>query len=61
MSTSTSTTTPTAEVKAIFKEFCKINKEKYGDNWKEILAKEMADKTMRELPPAFLTMLGEKK
>lgn len=61
MSTSTSTTTPTAEVKAILKEFCKINKEKYGDNWKEILAKEMAEKTMREFPAYLAKQLGEKK
>lgn len=34
--------TPSPEVKAILKTWVALQKEKYGENWKEILAKEMA-------------------
>ena len=33
------------EVKAIIREFCRIQREKYGPDWKKILAKEMAGKS----------------
>lgn len=36
---------PSPEVKAIIGEFCRIQREKYGPNWKRILAEEMAAKT----------------
>jgi len=39
------TVTPSPELKALIKEFCQIQREKYGPDWKAILAKEMADKS----------------
>jgi len=33
------------EVKKILGEFCRIQREKYGSDWKAILAKEMVDKS----------------
>jgi hypothetical protein len=36
---------PSPEVKKIIGEFCRIQREKYGEDWKKILAKEMAAKT----------------
>lgn len=36
---------PSPEVKEILKEFVKKQKAKYGDDWKEILSKEMAEQT----------------
>ncbi len=36
---------PSPEVRAILKEFCKKQEEKYGPDWKKILAAEMAEKT----------------
>lgn len=42
---------PSPEVKDIIKEWCRLNEVKYGPEWKKILAKEMAEKTMKELGP----------
>ena len=39
------TVTPSPELKALLAEFCRIQREKYGPDWKAVLAKEMADKT----------------
>jgi len=36
---------PSPEVRAILKQFCDIQREKYGPDWKRILAKEMTEKT----------------
>jgi hypothetical protein len=36
---------PSPEVRAILKAFCEKQREKYGEDWKKILAKEMAEKT----------------
>ena len=36
-------TTPSTEVKAILKAFCTKQREKYGDDWKKTLSKEMAE------------------
>jgi putative transposase len=36
---------PSPEVKAILKKFCDIQREKYGPDWKKILAAEMAEKS----------------
>jgi hypothetical protein len=36
---------PSAEVKKILGEFCRIQRDKYGPDWKKILAKEMADQS----------------
>jgi hypothetical protein len=36
---------PSPEVKAIIREFCDIQRAKYGPDWKKILAKEMAEKS----------------
>lgn len=36
---------PSPEVKKIIGEFVRVNREKYGDDWKKILAKEMADQS----------------
>jgi hypothetical protein len=33
------------EVRTMLREFCKIQREKYGPDWKRILAKEMTEKT----------------
>lgn len=38
-----------AEVKALLKGWCKMQEEKYGKDWKNILAKDMADKTIKDL------------
>lgn len=35
-----------AAAKELIKEFVKIQKDKYGDDWKSILTKEMTDKSM---------------
>lgn len=34
-------------LKPLFAEFVRINKEKYGDNWKEIISKQMTDDLMK--------------
>ena len=34
---------PPPEVRAILKEWCDMQREKYGPDWKRILAREMAD------------------
>ena len=34
-----------SEVKKILKSWCDMQREKYGDNWKEIVAKQMTEKT----------------
>jgi hypothetical protein len=36
---------PSPEVKAIIREFCRVQRAKYGPDWKHILAKEMAEKS----------------
>lgn len=36
---------PSPEVRKLIGQWAKMQHEKYGENWKEILAKEMADKT----------------
>lgn len=36
---------PSPEVRAMLAEFARINREKYGENWKEIVAKEIAERT----------------
>jgi hypothetical protein len=41
----TQRTEPSPEVKKILGEFCRIQREKYGDDWKAIPAKEMSAKT----------------
>lgn len=33
---------PSPEVKAIIREFCRVNREKYGPDWKRIVAQQMA-------------------
>lgn len=33
---------PSPEVKALIKEFCRVEREKHGPEWKKILAKQMA-------------------
>jgi hypothetical protein len=38
-------TEPSAEVKAYIGEFVRIQREKYGEDWKKVLAAEMAAKT----------------
>ena len=38
-------TPPSPEVRKILKDFCSIQEEKYGPEWKTILAKEMAEKS----------------
>ena len=44
--------TPSPEVKALLREFCEIQRAKYGENWKEILSKEMAKNTTDALKRA---------
>lgn len=34
---------PSPEVRAVISEFCKVQRAKYGPDWKKILAREMAD------------------
>ena len=41
------------EIKALIKQWCDMQKEKYGENWKEILAEKMAKETMKKLQPLF--------
>jgi hypothetical protein len=36
---------PSPEVKKVISEFVRVQREKYGEDWKAILAKEMAEKT----------------
>ena len=36
---------PSPVVKKIIGEFVRVNREKYGPDWKKILAKEMADQS----------------
>ena len=37
---------PSPEVKALLKEWCRVEREKYGPDWKKIVAKQMADASM---------------
>lgn len=37
--------TPSPEVRAMLAEFVRLNREKYGENWKEIVAAEIAEKS----------------
>lgn len=36
---------PSEEVKAVIREFVRVQRERYGENWKDVLAAEMAAKT----------------
>ena len=36
---------PSPEVKALISQWVKMQRAKYGPNWKEIVAKEMVEKT----------------
>jgi hypothetical protein len=36
---------PSPEVRAMLAEFARINRERYGENWKEIVAKQVAEST----------------
>lgn len=38
--------TPSPEAKKILKEWCKLQEQKYGPDWKNKLAKYMADRTV---------------
>lgn len=40
---------PNDMIKKHIKSWCDYNREKYGENWKEILAKEMSKETMKQL------------
>ena len=42
---STPRPTPTPQVRAMLAEFVRVNRERYGENWKEIVAAEMTAKT----------------
>jgi hypothetical protein len=48
---------PSPEVKAIMKEWCEMQRQKYGPDWKRILAKEMTEQTM----PLIEKLFPEKK
>lgn len=43
---------PKNTAKEIIKSWCDYNREKYGPNWKEIVAAEMAKDTVTELAKA---------
>lgn len=47
---------PSPEVKKILGEFVRVNREKYGPNWKAILAKEMEEKSA----PFLQALLGSR-
>lgn len=36
---------PSPEVRAMLAEFARVNREKYGDNWPAVVAREMAETT----------------
>lgn len=42
------TITPSAELRELLRKWVAIQKEKYGDDWKNKLAKEMAAETMKQ-------------
>lgn len=44
---------PSPELKEIMKKFVRTQKEKYGENWKEILAKEMTAQIPKSLMDAL--------
>ena len=46
-------TAPSPELKEIMKKFVQIQKEKYGENWKEVLAKEMTAQIPQSLKDAL--------
>ena len=46
--------TPSPEVKAVFKTFVDIQREKYGPDWKEKLSKEMAAQSVKTLGPLLV-------
>ncbi len=46
---------PSPEVKAILSDFVRVNREKYGDDWKAILAKKMSEQSAPMLE-AFLKL-----
>jgi hypothetical protein len=43
--TDVSRPTPSPEVRAMLAEFARVNRERYGENWKEIVAKQVAEST----------------
>lgn len=45
---------PPPEVKAAIKSFVQAQREKYGENWKEILAKKMTRETVEAMTKAGL-------
>lgn len=51
------TNDPHKDAKALLKSWCDMQREKYGENWKEIKAKEMAEETM----PAINAILSLRK
>lgn len=40
--------TPSTELKELLRKWVAIQKEKYGDDWKNKLSKEMAAETMKQ-------------
>ena len=48
---------PSSEVKKAIGEFVRVQREKYGDDWKAILAKEMAEKSA----PLLQALLKDRK
>lgn len=57
-----SNSSPSPELKALIKSWTQLQKEKYGENWKEILAKEMSTKMLANpFMEQLIKKLGEKK
>ncbi|WP_287122108.1 hypothetical protein [Mesorhizobium sp.] len=52
---------PSPEVKAILRSYVEVQREKYGENWKEIKAAEMAAKTAPVIGRLFDVLQGLKK
>ncbi len=44
---------PSPEVKAILLDFCRVNEAKYGPDWKAILARELTDDMVKNVPWLF--------
>ncbi len=53
----TPTSAHSEEVKKLLREWCKMQKERYGENWKEILAAEISESTTTK----FLAFLDSNK
>jgi hypothetical protein len=51
---------PSPEVKAILKEWCDMQREKYGPDWKNILAKEMSERTGPVIDALLQATKGQK-